>query len=401
MREIEIAKDRDFAFWDELVRFCQRLIQTPSLSGREGQVALLIQEEMKKLKYDEIWTDRVGNVIGLLKGNSAMPSMCFTGHMDTVPLGDESKWEYPPYSGTIIDGYIHGRGASDMKGPLATQVYIPAVLREYALEHGNVYVIEVVQEENGGLGSMYLDESVKKEIDYAVIGEPTTGTNTIYIGQKGRIELIITFEGKSAHPALPWLGINPLYDMAKFILRLENMKMESYGELKSTVVPTICKTDTETSNVIPGKCQLTLDCRNAVGESEAQTMNKIKSILTGSSDVNIPEYKLKTYTGISFILKRNKPPFSIAEDHPLVSALADALRSTLNRKVKMCWWGGATDGGYFAEAGIPVVGFSPADEKYDHTNRERVSLESIKEAMKCYPSIISNISKLEKRLMTC
>jgi putative selenium metabolism hydrolase len=222
----DMRASKEFIFWNDLINFCQRLIQTPSLSGEEEIVAQLIKEEMKRLRYDDVWTDQVGNVIGLLKGDRDKPSICFTGHMDTVPLGVESGWEYPPYSGTIAEGYLHGRGACDMKGPLATQVYIPAILRGSNVKHGDIYVIEVIQEEQGGLGSKYLDENIKKRIDYAINGEPTS--TMINTGQRGRAQLAVTFKGKSAHSSSPWLGKNPFYDMANFLLKLDSLEMVSY-----------------------------------------------------------------------------------------------------------------------------------------------------------------------------
>ena len=88
------------------------------------------------------------------------------------------------------------------------------------MKHGDIYVVEVVHEETGGLGTKYLDEGVKKEIDYVINGEPTS--NMINIGQRGRIEMAVTFQGKSAHASRPWQGMNPFYDVAKFILRLKN-----------------------------------------------------------------------------------------------------------------------------------------------------------------------------------
>ncbi len=386
---------KEFDFWDDLVRFCQKLIQTPSISGEESEVARLVQHEMERLSYDEISVDRVGNVIGLIEGDKNKPSICFTAHMDTVPSHDESKWEYPPYSGVIADGYIHGRGAGDVKGPLATQVYVPRVLRKSGVKHGDIYVIEVVHEETGGLGTKYLDEDVKKKIDYVINGEPTS--NMIHIGQRGRTEMAVTFQGKSAHASRPWQGKNPFYDVAEFILRLKNLEMSSYGDVKSTVVPTMCKTDTETSNVIPGECMLILDWRDVPSESEFQIMNKVKSILQKGGDVYIREYKLKTYTHLTFPMKRRKLPFSMDESHPLVRAVTDAVRSTLKKEVEIRWWEGATDCGYFAEEQIPIIGFSPSESKYSHTSRERISLQMMREAMECYPAIISNISNLKKR----
>jgi acetylornithine deacetylase/succinyl-diaminopimelate desuccinylase-like protein len=180
------------SLWDDMIRFSQKLIQTPSLSGEEGEVAQIIQEQMKKSGFSDVWIDPVGNVIGLVKGDRDNPSICFTGHMDTVPSGDEKEWERPPFSGVIAGGYLHGRGTSDMKVSVASQVYIPMTVKRSNIRHGDIYVIEVVQEEVGGIGTKHLDEAIKRNIDYAISGEPTS--NKIHIQQKGRVELKVTFK---------------------------------------------------------------------------------------------------------------------------------------------------------------------------------------------------------------
>ncbi len=387
--------DMDFPFWGQFVEFCQALIQTPSPSGEEDKVASIVQEKMKQLSYDDVWIDRVGNVIGLIRGDRDRPSVCFTAHMDHVDPGDETEWEYPPYSGAIADGYIHGRGASDLKGPLATQVYIPELLKLYSVRHGDLYVIEVVQEEVGGLGSRYLDESVKDSLDYVINGEPTS--NMLKIGHRGRIELVVRLKGKSVHASMPGQDMNPIYDMAAFISKFRDLEMAIEGNEKSTATPTICRTDQKCSNVTPGKCELTIDWRNVPSESEGQVIDKIRSILPENAEFHVAEYRVKTYTNANFNMRRVRLPYSIERNSPFVIETEKAVKSTLNREVEVSRWPFSTDCGCFMDDGIPTIGFSPAEEKYVHTNRERISLKLIKEAMKCYPAIVSRVSKLEKR----
>jgi acetylornithine deacetylase/succinyl-diaminopimelate desuccinylase-like protein len=150
--------------------------------------------------------------------------------------------------------------------------------------------------------------------------------------------------------------------------------------------------------MIPGECRLTLDWRDVPGEPEDKIIGKIRSILPENGDVHVEKYDLTTYKGVTVPMKRRKLPFSIDQSHPLVKATAEAIRSVLNRPVEIRWWDGATDCGFFMEAGIPILGFSPAEIEYAHTNRERISLKLMKEAMECYPAIIASISKLEKRV---
>jgi len=398
---MSIANNQEFPFWEDFIAFCQRLIQTPSVSGNEGAVALLIQEEMKKLQYNEVWADPVGNVIGILKGNPDRPALCFTGHMDTVPPGDEKKWEHPPFSGVIADGYLHGRGAGDMKCAVASHVYLPAMLRHAGLKRddvGDIYVIPVAQEEVGGLGSKYLDKNILKAIDYAVNSEPTS--NMICTGHRGRAEITVSIMGKAAHASRPWQGINPFFDLARFLLDLDKLEMPGYRDLKSTAVPTVLKTDTATSNVIPGQCILTIDWRNVPGESETQIMEKLNKILPKSGTAQFVGYDLTTYTGKTLPVMRKRAPFSTDENHPAVKAMVAAVKYRLNKEPVVTWWEGANDCGYFADAGIPIAGFGPSESKYSHTSRERISLEMLSDAVRCLPAIVANLSQLEKRKRT-
>ena len=154
-----------------LVSFAQRLIQTPSLSGEEREVANIVAREMEALDYDEVRIDEAGNVIGHIRASrqpgedTSRHSIMFNTHMDHVDVGDPSRWPFPPYSGTVHEHYIWGRGTSDLKGPLACQVYGGALLKKLELPLSNdVYVVGVVQEEVGGLGSSWLAEHLKDRL---------------------------------------------------------------------------------------------------------------------------------------------------------------------------------------------------------------------------------------------
>src|SRR5437588_682427 len=94
------------AFQDDIVRFAQKLIQTPSLSGAEGPVAALTEREMERLGYDRTWRDEVGNVIGLMQGAGGGKSVMLNSHLDHVDVGDQSQWEFPPYAAVVADDFI-------------------------------------------------------------------------------------------------------------------------------------------------------------------------------------------------------------------------------------------------------------------------------------------------------
>ncbi len=202
---------------------------------------------MRELGYDRIWTDKVGNVIGLLHGEDGK-SLLFNGHMDIVDPGNPDEWPHPPYSGHLDSEWLWGRGASDMKAALALQIYAPALLRRAGLAlPGDCYVTAVVFEETGGLGTRILAGEL--QADMAVVGEATS--NQIARGHRGRLEILVRIKGRSVHASVPERGANPHYSMARFLSKLKTMEMTPSADFgSSSVAPTLYHTDQCSANVV-------------------------------------------------------------------------------------------------------------------------------------------------------
>ena len=98
---------------------------------------------MKKLEYDEVFTDELGSVIGIINGKREK-TLCFNGHMDHVPEGDPNNWKYPPYSATIEGDNLYGRATVDMKSALASMIYAAAKARDKEMSNGRIVVTAVV-----------------------------------------------------------------------------------------------------------------------------------------------------------------------------------------------------------------------------------------------------------------
>jgi len=381
---------------ERMLDFCQRLIQTPSLSGQEGAVAELVASEMRALDYDRVWTDRAGNVVGLLRGARGR-SVMYNSHMDHVDPGDPSDWPYPPYGGHIGEGYVWGRGASDVKGALAAQVYALAALREAGLTPaGDCYMAAVVMEEIGGLGTRKLLETVCP--DFAVLGEATE--NQLARGHRGRVEPIVRARGRSVHASVPERGVNPHYVLARFLLALQEMPMmskEPFGS--SSVAPTLSGTDQTSSNVIPREVYLHLDWRNLPGEDTGQIVARLQALLDeclipGSEGVvELRRRRTPTYTGYQEEYPVIFPPFELPEDHELVADAQRILVEALERPVTTRIWNFTTDGGHLMAAGVPTVGFAPGEEIYCHTVQDRVSVEMLVEAMVGYMALALELGK--------
>ena len=142
------------------VDFAQRLIQTPSMPGEEGEIARLIAAELERLAFDRVWLDGAGNVCGRIAGREpGLPALVLNSHIDHVDPGDPALWPVPPYSGEIVDGHIVGRGARHQ--PLAVQVYALAGLSVGAPRRDVVFT---VKEEVGGAGMVHWKETRDYEV---------------------------------------------------------------------------------------------------------------------------------------------------------------------------------------------------------------------------------------------
>jgi len=380
----------------EWLSFAQRLIQTPSLPGEEGNVALIVQEEMHRLGYDRVWVDSVGNVIGVMAGMGGS-SVLFNGHMDVVDPGPLDGWRYPPFSGHIEGDWLWGRGASDMKGALALQVYSLGLLRRagYTLP-GDCYATAVVFEETGGLGTQALVKEL--QADMAVVGEATD--NQLARGHRGRLEIVVRVKGRSVHASVPQRGANPHYTVAQFLTRLNQLDMAEDADFgASTVAPTLYRTDQTSANVIPSEVTLYLDWRNVPGETPGEALAKLHPLLEASlqdgcqGNVALNISRFRTYTGYEQEMAREFPGFVLPADHPLVLKAQATLQSCLGRDVSVITWRFATDGAFLVRAGTPTIGFAPASDLYPHTNEERISIQAMVEGLVGYMGLALELGK--------
>src|SRR3954447_6865966 len=367
-----------------LVAFAQRLIQTPSLPGEEGDAAQLVRSEMQSLGYDDTWIDEVGNVVGVIRGAGGGSSLMFNTHLDHVDVGDVSGWQFPPYEGKIADGVLHGRGAVDIKGPTAAQVYGIALLKQAGVAlPGDVYVAGAVQEEVGGLGSLELARTTRT--DRAVIGEASN--NELRRGHRGRIELIVRVTGRACHASAPERGINPHYSLGRFPNGLREVEtLEAHFLGADTFAPTLLFTDQTSSNVIPGEVRLHIDWRTVPqrgpDDIRAEVARRLDaSLLDGASgEVTIKELRLRAYTGVERELPAAFPSLAIEDSDPMVGGARAALEEAFGHPVPVGRWTFATDGGHLFAAGIPCIGFGPGDERLAETNRERGPISALPQA---------------------
>ncbi len=388
------------AFYGAMTQFAERLVQTPSMPGEEGDIADIVAETMRSLQYDDVWRDGAGNIIGVLRGTASGPTVQFNAHLDHVSPGAHTLWARPPYGGVIEKDILYGRGASDVKGALASQVFLVPVLRGAGLRPaGDVYVTGVVLEEVGGFGSEYLAKEMPTT--YAVLAEATN--NQICRGHRGRTFVRVTFTGLSVHASAPERGGNPHFAAARFLLGLRDLPMVTHPTFgASSVAPTLIETDQTSGNVTPGTVSLFLDWRNVPTEGVNEIFSGLEPILraaeadapgvTGTMEaVGRP---VQSYTGLSATMPPTRG-FETKEEDPVLLAAHKCLEHVLDRPVDIGTWTFATDGGHLAHHGITTIGFAPGEERFAHTIHDQVDLGKMREALAGNAALALALTSLE------
>ncbi|MFP4562823.1 MAG: M20/M25/M40 family metallo-hydrolase, partial [Spirochaetia bacterium] len=193
----ETIRDKAAGYRHETALLLSELVKIPSYSGREEAVCSRIAELCGSFGFDEVRIDGLGSVVARI--GSGAKILAFDAHIDTVETGDRSQWKEDPFSGTIRDGLVYGRGASDQKGGAAAMLTAGRILKEleYAGRYSVYLTFTVMEEDCDGMCWKYLIEEEGLAPDLFVSTEPTHCIITR--GQRGRMEMRCTFRGISSH----------------------------------------------------------------------------------------------------------------------------------------------------------------------------------------------------------
>lgn len=395
------------ATFENALSFASDLIRIPGLPGQEGDVARRVLEEFEALGLENVRADETGNVIGVAPGRGDAPSALLNCHMDVVAEGDHSEWEVPPFSGAVRDGFLHGRGAMDIKGPLALQTYAAASM--IGEGPGDVIVAHTVLEERGGLGMKRLLESGAVEPGVVVIGEATHGD--VCIGHRGRAEVEVAIAGSAGHASVPDRARNALDLLGDVLAAVRDLAGTQASDPvlgRSSLVATMIDVLPESRNVIPDSAVVTIDWRILPGDDDESLVARVRDAIEArvptppeglSYEVRMASELQRTYTGLEADRNLLTPGFLMEPDDPMIVAAAEAVgRRDGEGPAKIRPWQFATDGGWSRGVfGIPTVGFAPGEERYAHTNRERLDVEEARWGFQRYPALIAAIQEAVAR----
>lgn len=407
--------------FDAAVAFAQDLIRIPSLPGEEGELVRRVVAEMEALGYDEVRTDELGNVVGLIKGGGE-PSVMLSAHLDMVSAGDLDEWEFPPFDGVVADGFLHGRGAMDIKGPLALQTHVGAALKGKTA--GDVIVAHPVFEERGGWGMDHLtrpDGGLRPAA--VIIGESTNGD--VAIGHRGRAEIEVTVRGLAGHASAPERASNALDALPAVLAGVADLaaRQDEDPVLGSASVAATGVDATPASlNVIPDRVTVTLDWRILPSDTEESLLARVREAVQlrldaagaldpagerATAECRLATERQRAYTGVEEERSILSPGFLMDPAHPVVQAAARAVgrrdaSGGSSGAARVRPWTFATDGGWTCGVrGVPTIGFAPGLERHAHTNTERLNLDDARWAYDKYLALVPAVQDAAGKSVDC
>ncbi|MFC1564023.1 YgeY family selenium metabolism-linked hydrolase [candidate division KSB1 bacterium] len=395
---INAVKEKSEAYFEDTVQFLRDIVAIPSFSGEERAVIERTKTEMEKLGYDEVIVDSLGNCLGRI--GSGKRAIAFDGHVDTVGVGNKDLWSVDPFRGTFTEGRIYGRGSCDQKGGLASAVYAGRIIKDIGVpDDVSVWVAAtVLEEEFEGLNWKYIIEEDKIRPDAVILTEPSD--LKIKIGHKGRIDLKIRVEGVSCHGSTPDLGDNAIYKITPIITDIEQLhknlpENESFG--KGSIAVTDIRSTSPAINAIADSSEIVLDRRLIPGETLESVIKELESLPSfqkAGAKVILPEFEVKSYTGLEYRAKPYYATWIMENNHPLVENALMTYKEIFLEQAETGVWNFSTDGvvtkGIFD---IPTIGFGPGDDRTAHTPDEYIPAEHLKKAAEFYASLVYNWSK--------
>ena len=341
------------------------LISRPSVTPEDaGCQEVMIKRleaigfNIERLRFDDVdnfWARR----------GTKGPLLAFAGHTDVVPTGPLNEWDTEPFTPTIKDGMLYGRGAADMKGSLACMV---VACEDFVAKHpdhkGSIAFLITSDEEgpsiNGTVKVVEYLEARGEKMDYCLVGEPSS-TNVVgdivKNGRRGSLNATLTVKGVQGHVAYPHLAKNPVHLAAPALTELCGIEWDQGNEFfpQTTFQISNISSGTGATNVIPGTMTVIFNFRFSTELSSEQIQKRVIEILDKHNFDYTIEWSL---SGNPFLTPRGE----------LVSAVQKAIKSVTGRETELSTSGGTSDGRFIAPTGSQVLELGPLNATIHKVN---------------------------------
>jgi acetylornithine deacetylase/succinyl-diaminopimelate desuccinylase len=373
---------------DEVLRFARALIAAPSENpgGTEDEVAAVASDILASVgAAPRTVRSEAGrpSVLAAI-GSGGRPRLAWNGHLDVVPAGSLDTWRSgDPWEGRVVDGRLVGRGAADMKGPVASALAAAAAIRRAGIELAGTFELHLVADEElaGIHGTKVLWESGLLDQDAAIVGEPSE--LQVGLAERGGAWLTATAFGTAAHGSTPDRGVNAITSIARFLLRLP----EVLPDLEHPLVgrPTVNAAlihGGSAPNVVPDRCAVEIDRRVIPGETDRDRVRAPFLALVASLREAHPEVE------IAVELTEWCDAAEAPADTRIAAIARDAVEIETGARPADVGFTGITDARFYLnEAHIPTVILGPGSLGVAHTAGESVPVHDLVAAARAYARI--------------
>lgn len=387
-----------------LVKLASDLIKIPSENppGDVGKITEFLVKYLRDIGVEVSIVEGVKgkpNLVCQTGAESGSRTLLLNGHTDVVPAGPRERWRFDPFGGEVKDGYIHGRGASDMKAGVAGIVFAFGLLhRERKELKGRLRLHLVPDEETGGIhGTRWLVDQGYASSTAAIVAEPT-GLEAIDIGQKGILWLQIETKGTPAHGSLaPYVGDNAILkatSLAKELQSLVRMTAKPPRDIRLVIVsskrvaeqligrkgigrilqaPTVnvgMISGGTKVNMVPDKCKIDVDVRLPIGLTGEAVLKKACSIAA-------------KHDGLVTVINESAPNYT-SPNAEIVKMLERNVAEAAKKKPRVFVQWATSDARFLRERGIPTAHYGPAHLEGIHGFNEKVQSDDVVAATKVY-----------------
>jgi succinyl-diaminopimelate desuccinylase len=369
---------------DEVLRSAQALIAASSENpgGTEDEVADVAVGILTDLDADiQVVRSEEGrpSVVARI-GSGERPRLAWNGHLDTVPAGDRSTWSSGPFDGAVADGRLVGRGACDMKGPIASALGAVAAVRRAGLSLAGTLDLHLVADEelSGTHGTRVLRDRGLLDQDAAIVGEPSE--MEIALAERGGAWVTAVARGKAAHGSQPDRGVNAILTMSRFLLRLpEALPDRVHPLVGAPTVNVALVSGGSAPNVVPDRCEVEIDRRIVPGEDDPGEVLAPFRALVADLVAERPE------TVIEISLKDWTEAAETTGDSTIAAIVRDSIAAETGSPPPFVGFTGITDARFYInDAHIPTVIAGPGSLSLAHTANESIALSEMVVAARAY-----------------
>lgn len=367
----------------EIDLLCE-LIERPSITPDDAGCQLLLIERLEAAGF-VCETLVYGDVTNLwARRGSESPVLCFAGHTDVVPPGDESEWSSDPFTPTFKDGLLFARGSADMKAGLASMIVaIEAFVADHADYAGSIALLITSDEEgrarDGTLKVIEELQSRKEHIDWCVLGEPSSQdrlADLVRVGRRGSLSGMLTVNGVQGHVAYPHLADNPIRRFAPVLADLHSIEWDTGNEF---FPPTSFQVvDIQSGVGAPNVTPAVLNARFNFRYSTVWDHTGLKKRVADVLDSHDIDYDLDWHlSGEPFLTKPGR----------LIDATVQAILERTGTEPELSTGGGTSDGRFIAPVGTDVVELGPVNASI-HKIDEHVRVDDVIELTALYRRIM-------------